>query len=232
MVRTEDAVIARYKHSGEHFELLVDPDLAMDLRSGKHVNINELLAIDTVFKDARKGEEKSELIVEKVFGTKDISKIAKKIVSEGEVQLTTDQRRNMLEAKRKEIVNLISKNAMNPQTNAPHPPARIEIAMEEAKIHVDLFKNTNEQMSEIVKEIRKLIPISLEKVKIAVKISAEYSGKCAPILHHYDVQKEEWQSDGSLVAVLELAAGIKQDLMDELNKVTHGSVELKMIKEN
>jgi len=37
---------------------------------------------------------------------------------------------------------------------------RIENAMDEAKIHVDAFKSTEEQVTEIVKAIKKIIPIS------------------------------------------------------------------------
>ena len=79
MVKLEDAVIARLEHGGEKFELLVDPYIALDLKHGKDVKFEELLAADTVFKDARKGEEKSPESLKKVFGTTDISEVAKKI---------------------------------------------------------------------------------------------------------------------------------------------------------
>ena len=60
MVKLTDAVIARFEHSGERFEMLVDPYLAMDLKHGKEVSFDDLLAADTVFKDANKGDAKSE----------------------------------------------------------------------------------------------------------------------------------------------------------------------------
>ncbi|MAG18122.1 MAG: ribosome assembly factor SBDS [Candidatus Diapherotrites archaeon] len=229
MVRTEDAVIARYEHSGEKFEILVDPDLAMDLKHGKEVNFDDLLAIDTVFKDAKKGEDKSEETLQKVFNTTDAKEIAKRIIEEGEVQLTTDQRRAITEKKRKEIIAFISANAINPQTSAPHPVQRIENALNEVKFNVDLNKTVKEQVTEIVKEIKKILPISMEKMKIAVRIPAQFSGAASVILHKYGLEKEEWQNDGSLVAMLEIPAGIKQDLFNELNHLTHGDVETKII---
>ncbi|MFH1391643.1 MAG: ribosome assembly factor SBDS [Candidatus Diapherotrites archaeon] len=229
MVRTEDAVIARYERSGEKFEILVDPDLAMDLKHGKEVNFDDLLAIDTVFKDAKKGEDKSEEKLQEVFNTTDVKEIAKKIILEGEVQLTTDQRRAITEKKRKEIITFISANAINPQTSAPHPVQRIENALEEVKFNVDLNKTVKEQVTEIVKEIKKILPISMEKMKIAVKVPAQFSGAASVILHKYGLEKEEWQNDGSLVAILEIPAGVKQDLFNELNHLTHGDVETKII---
>lgn len=231
MVKMEEAVIARLEHSGHKFEVLVDPDLALELRKGSKVNFDELLAIDTIFKDAGKGEEASEELVKKVFGTTESHKVAERIIKEGHVQLTTEQRKKMLEQRRREVVNFIAQNALNPQTNAPHPVARIEHAMEEAKVQVDLFKGTQEQVQEIVKEIKKLIPISMEKLKVAVRVPASFSGKASAILHKYGVQKEEWQKDGALVAVLELPVGMKQELFNELNHLTHGDVETKILEE-
>ena len=77
MVKLEDAVIARIEHSGEKFEMLVDPYIAMDLKNGKEVSFDELLASDTVFKDANKGDVKSEDSIRNVFKTDDVKEIEK-----------------------------------------------------------------------------------------------------------------------------------------------------------
>ncbi len=231
MVKMEDAVIARFETKGEKFEMLVDPDLAMDLKEGRDVNFNDLLVIDTVFKDANKGDEKSEETVKEVFGTEEINAIAKKIILEGEVQLTTVQRRDMLEKKRKELISFIARNAVNPQTKTPHPPQRIENAIEEAKVQIDFSKSVKEQIPEVMKELRKLIPISLEQLKIAIKVPAIHAGKVGHALHKYKLQKEEWQKDGSLIAVIEIPAGMKQDLFNEINAITHGDIESKIMEE-
>ncbi|PIN98341.1 MAG: ribosome assembly factor SBDS [Candidatus Diapherotrites archaeon CG10_big_fil_rev_8_21_14_0_10_31_34] len=229
MVKVSDAVIARYEKEGEKFEILVDPDLSMDLKKGKTVDFNQLMAIDTIFKDSNKGTEASPETITKVFGTTEIEKVAEKIIRDGRVQLTTDQRKKMLEQRRKELIDFISRNAINPQTKTPHPPKRIENILEEAKIHVDPMKTVQEQLPEIMGKIKKLIPISMEKIKIAFKIPAEHAGKATHVLHKYGLKQEEWQSDGSLVAVLELPAGAKEDLLNDLNHLTKGNIESKIM---
>ncbi len=230
MVRLEDAVIARLDTQGERFEILVDPDLAMRVKHGETVNVEDLLVIDSIFKDARKGDVKSEERIKAIFKTTNLYELSKKIILEGEVQLTTQQRREIVEQKRKEIIATIAKNAINPQTKAPHPPQRIELAMEEAKIQVDINKPVKDQVQAVLKEIRKLIPISIENFRIAVKIPAEFTGKGNVILHKHKLEKEEWQNDGSLIAVIEIPAGTKQDLFNELNHLTHGTVETKLLE--
>jgi len=230
MVKLEEAVIARMEKGEEKFEILVDPELALKLKKGDSVSFNDLLAIDTVFKDAKKGSTQSPGALQKAFGTDDTNEIAKKIILDGDVQLTTEQRREMREVKRREIIAIISKNAVNPQTNAPHPAKRIEIALEEAKIHVDDNKSAEEQANAMLKELKKILPISFEKQQVAIKAAAQQAGRVSAFLHKYSIKKEQWLNSGELVAVVELPAGMVAEFVNELNHLTHGDIETKILE--
>jgi len=228
MVKVDDAVIARLERFGHKFEVLVDPDLSLDVKHGKDVPIENLVAIERVFKDSKIGDEQSAETIKKSFGTNDMKEVVYKIIKEGEVHLTTEQKRAMLEKKRLEIVNFIARNAANPQTKTPHPIVRIELAMEQAKVHIDAFKSVEEQAESIVVAIRHIIPISFDKVHFAIKVPAQYSGKCSAIIHKFEIKKEEWLNDGSLAAEFILPSGAKQDLLNDLNSATHGEVIVKI----
>lgn len=229
MVKVDEAVVARLEKFGHHFEILVDPNIAMSVKHGKDFDLESLLASDLVFKDAKSVEKQSPELFKKTFGTEDLKEIVVKIIKEGEVQLTTDQRRAMTEKKRLEVIHFISRNTINPQTKTPHPPQRIENAMEQAKIHIDPFKGVDEQVNVIVTAIRRIIPISMEKIEFAVKIPATYAGRCSAIIHKYEIKKEEWLNDGSLAAQFVLPAGAQSDLMNELNSATHGEIIVKIM---
>ncbi|MBN2067718.1 MAG: ribosome assembly factor SBDS [Candidatus Diapherotrites archaeon] len=230
MVKLEDAVTARLQSHGEKFEILVDPDLALKLKKGEKVNFDSLLAVGTVFKDAAKGEAQSPEAMNKAFGSADVAVAASKIVMQGTVHLTTEQRRAMKEAREKELIEFISRNAVNPQTKAPHPPKRIENALAEAKVRIDESKSIEEQLPSILKELKKAIPISMEQLQIAVKVGPEHSGRASSVLHRFKVVKEQWQNDGSVISVIELPAGMRQDFLNELNNVCHGSCETKILQ--
>ncbi len=231
MVRLEDAIVARYEHGGHRFEILVDPNAIDDIKSGKIENVIDYMVIDEIFKDAHKGDRASEELVKEVFGTTDVNEVAKTIVKKGQVQLTTEQRRKMLEEKKKRIVMEIARNAINPQTGAPHPPQRIELAMEEAKVHIDPLKSVEEQVPMVLKALRPLIPIRFEKVKIAVKLSGDMYGKAyGEISKMGTILKEEWLSDGSWIGVIEIPAGMQGEFLDMLNKKTHGNVQTKILR--
>lgn len=230
MVKMDEAVIARLEKGGHAFELLVDPHLAVEVKHGKEADLGDLLAVERVFKDARKGDEQGKDVVQKVFSTTDMKEVAKKIIQHGEVQLTTEQRRALLEKKKAEIFDFISRNAINPQTKTPHPPQRIQNAMEQAKVHIDAFKSTEEQVDEIVRALKPIIPVSMEKIDFAVKIPAQHAGKCSAIIHKFEIKGEQWLNDGSLAAEFRLPAGLKQDLLNKLNSATHGDIVVKIIE--
>jgi ribosome maturation protein SDO1 len=227
MVKIDEAVIARITKNGHKFEVLVDPYLAMDVKHGKTVDFSELLADDKIFKDSSKGDLAAPETIKESFNTDEVNAVTKKIIEDGEVQLTTAQRKEFLERKEAEIVSIISKNAINPQTKTPHPPARIRNAMEQAKVHVDAFKSNEEQIKIIVNAIKRIIPVSMENVKFAVKIPGTHAPKVSGILHKYDIKKEQWLNDGSLAAEFELPVGLKQELISSLNSATHGDIILK-----
>jgi ribosome maturation protein SDO1 len=231
MISLEDAVIARLEYYGEHFEILVDPDMAADFKRGEAIEVQEILAVEEVFKDAKRGDKASEEAMMKAFNTTDILDAAAIIIRKGHVQLTAQQRKEMTEEKRKKIVATITREAINPQTKLPHPARRIEIAMEEAKIHIDPFKSVDEQVNTVLKAIRIKIPIRFERVQVAIKIPGDFSGKVYNVIPEFGkTRKEEWQQDGSWVAIVEIPGGMQDNFYRKLNELTHGQVETKLLK--
>lgn len=230
MVSLDNAVIARYKHGKKIFEILVDPEGADQIRSGAEVEIEEVLAADEILVDAAKGKKATEEDLMEVFSTTDVREIAREIIKEGELQLTTDQRRKKIEEKRKMVVERIAQISINPQTNTPHPPTRIEIAMNEAKVHIDPFKSIDELVSETVKALRPIIPIKIEEIEIAVKIPAAYTGQVYELKRNFEVMKEEWQKDGSFIAVVKVPSGMRDELFSFLNRITRGDAETKIVR--
>jgi ribosome maturation protein SDO1 len=231
VVSLEDAVIARLHKGADRFEVLVDPHEAEHIMEGKTEGILSALAIDAVFSDSKKGTHASAESLQKNFNTTDITVIAKEIIQKGEIQLTTEQRHEMVEQKKKRIVDLIVRNAMDPKTKTPHPRTRIELAMTEAKVHIDPFKSVNQQMKTVIEALRPIIPISMEHARVSVKIPPEFVGKAYGAVRSFGtLEREEWQSDGSWIGIVKLPAGMQADFYDRLNTLTKGNVETRVLK--
>jgi ribosome maturation protein SDO1 len=230
MVSVDNAVVARFSKGGEHFEVLVDPESALSLREGHDIDLDAVLAVEEVFKDASKGEKASDERLKKTFGTIEHAVIARQIIAEGELHLTSQQRRRLQELKRKQLIVAIASNAINPQTGLPHPPQRIENALEEAKFNVDPFKSVDEQMTTALKAIRPLIPIRFEEVNVAVMVPARYAAKSQGSIQRFGkVVKQEWQHDGSWIGVIRFPAGLQNDFYELVNRLSRGEAQTRIL---
>lgn len=233
MVNVDDAIIAKLESYGEHFEILVDPDLAAEYRDpdGKEVNVEDILAVEEIFKDSKKGDLAAEDAMNKVFGTTDSLEVAAQILEKGHVQLTAQQKRDMQEEKRKLVINKIARESINPQTGYPHPPKRIETAMEEAKVKIDPFVSVNQQVEVALKAIRPLIPIRFEKVKMAVKLPGNVAGHAYSSIKSFGkIEQEEWQQDGSWIGIVELPGGLQDKFSGKMAEISNGNAETRLIK--
>jgi len=230
MTSLDNAIIAWYEHEGKRFELLVDPDKAYMYKEGKKKDLNNILVSEEVYADAKKAERQKSSLVEKVFGTTDIYKVLEKILTDGHIQLTTEMRRKKLAEKKKQIIAIIAREAIDPRTNAPHPIVRIENAMEQARIQIDPFKHPKDQLPAVIKSLKKILPMKVEKVRVAVKIPAQYVYNCYSVIKSQGLKKEEWTSAGDLIAVVELFAGMKGEFLERLAHLTNGTIESKDMK--
>jgi ribosome maturation protein SDO1 len=225
MVTVEKAIIAKLEKEKQRFEILVDAEMAYDLRSGKSISIQNMLAVNQVFTDARKGDKAGPAELQKAFGTTDAVKIAEQIVKAGDIQLTTDFRRKKVEEKRKAIATLISRVGIDPRTRTPHPPERILNAMEQTHVNIDAFKPPEQQMDEALKAIKPVLPISIEEIEITAEIPAQFSGGVYRAIREYGQHSEQWVGD-KLVIKIKIPAGLKDKFYSQLAGLTKGEVRI------
>ena len=222
--------VVRHQTGGEKFEILVDPDKGLLYKKGEMGEVANVMMADFIFTDARKGEKASADKLMKIYETSDPYEVAKIMFEKGTFQLNAQQRKEMVEQKLRQIINLISKTYVDPKTKLPHPPVRIENAMEDAKISIDPFIEAEEQLQDIVQALRSSLPMSSESLQIALKIPAEYTGKSYGTVKNYGtIKREEWQTNGSWVAVVEIPAALQMELLDKLGKETQGNVQSKIV---
>ena len=234
MISLDEAVTARLESHGARFEVLIDPDAALAIKRGEFDGeLEDVIAAEDVFENASRGDRPAEEDVEEVFGTTDPLEIIPEVVKRGDIQITAEQRREMQEQKRKQLINTITRNAVNPQMDdAPHPPERIERALEEAGFQIDPMETVEEQVDDALDALRPVIPIRFDEVTIAVQLPADYAGSGqAKIREFGDLEREEWQNDGSWVGVVTFPAGLQNDFYDLANEVSSGEADTRIIKE-
>ncbi len=220
MVSLDNSVLARMEKGGKRYELLVDPEMVDDFKNDPDsINIDEFLAMDEVFHDARGGERPTEEAIENTFGTQDILEIAKTILTKGSIQLTTNQRKAIVEKMRQKIIHHIHSQAVDPKTKSPHPVTRIELALEESRYSVDPFKKLELQIKDAVDKLKVLIPLSFDTMRLAFKVPGSAYGSAMRVLRSYHV-KDGWLEDGTWACVIEIPAGMKGEIIGQIMKVS------------
>jgi len=219
--------IARIKKAGKHFEIIVDLDEALKFKKGES-NFIEAEG-DRIFTDSKKGQVPSEKDLKEAFGTTDINEIVKKIVKGGEVQTTQEHRDAEQEKKFRQIVDFISRNAIDPQSGNPITSERIKNAIEQSKVNI---KNTSveNQINDVLAEISKIIPIKIETKHVRIVVPAMHTGKVYGLISQYK-ENEKWLDNGDLEVKVKVPSGIIIDFYEKLNNVTHGSAITEEIKE-
>lgn len=227
MVSVDEAVIANLRRDGDNFEVLVDCEKAMEFRKG-NANISDVLAVEEIFKDARKGEKAANL--EKTFGTEDVREIAKQIVKKGNVQLTTKYRKRLIEEKKRQVISKISRYAMDPQTKNPIPKKRIELGLEQINYNFDPFKSTEEQVRGVIEALKPVLPISTETQKIKIIFPPKYAPKAYGVVSRYGkIVKDMWLNNGSWLCEIEIPAGTREKLFSDVNSLTQGSADIRIM---
>jgi ribosome maturation protein SDO1 len=219
--------IVRLNIDGNKFEILVKPDPALEYKLGKRTDLSNVLISDEIYSDANKGSRVGIEKLVKYFNTTDPTEISKQILSRGELSLTTEQRRKMVEEKKKQIVQYINKNFVDPKTHIPHPPMRIESAMDQARLIIDPFKRAEEQIKVILDSLRKILPLKSESVRLTIIVPPQFSAQSYSVLKTVgNFNTEQWLSDGSLKVIIEINAGMKGAILDRIGSVTKGSAHV------
>jgi ribosome maturation protein SDO1 len=103
--------------------------------------------------------------------------------------------------------------------------------LNQVKISIDPFKSADEQAKDVIEELRTLLPIKMEQMRVAVKVLAEFGAKGYGAIKGYGtITREEWQADGSLVAVVEMPAGLYGPFVERLGRITQGTIQTKVLK--
>ncbi len=225
-----DTTLVKYSYEGEKFELLVKPDPALDYKLGKKKDLSAVLVSDEIYTDSKKGTKPGNEKLLKAFKTEDLAEIAQIILQKGDLNLTTDQRRKMIDEKRKQIVEFIAKTYVDPKTHLPHPPLRVEQAMKDARVSVDPQKTVDEQVKDIVEKLRSIIALKSENLQLEIIVPAQYASQSYSVLKSVgSLKKEEWQNNGSLKAILEIPAAARPNVIDRLGSITKGSATVEVM---
>ena len=93
------------------------------------------------------------------------------------------------------------------------------------------FRNIDEQVKDIVEKLRPIIALKSENIVLEISIPAQFVAQSYTVLKSTGtLKKEDWQSNGSLKAILEIPAGARPNVIDRLGSITKGTATVEASK--
>ena len=222
--------LVRYKVGGKHqFEIMVKPGTVLKYREGKIESLDAVLFSDMVFSNQSKAERANDSDLKDAFQTTDAHACCKIILEKGEYQMSTAERKEKLEQKRKGIVNYLHKYYTDPRTKLPHPVARIEGAIQDKKIRIDMDLPAEKQAQDMVSKLVELIPLKKSEMEGTVVVPHKHVGVVSGFIRKYvTVKNENYDGHGCTMEVT-LVPGDYDTLMKELQRATNGEYQFDIV---
>ncbi|MCG3216458.1 MAG: ribosome assembly factor SBDS [Candidatus Heimdallarchaeota archaeon] len=223
--------IVRYEKHGRRYEMLVNPQPAWMFIQGEEVEIDDIFEVYDIYENISRGVKATQDDVDVAFENMTDREMAIKILRDGKLQLTADQRNEILKEKRAEIVDFIHIHCINPRENTPIPKDRIDKAIIDLGVNISYKEEAKNQALEIIDLLKPVMPIRLESIKLAIKIPPTYTGSLyGYVISAGNLIQEEWLTDGSLAVLIQIPSGTQADFLEQITSRTKGKAQVKVLE--
>lgn len=220
--------VVKYKFEKTTFEALFKPGCALKVREGKLGISNATFADEVFIAPHTKGVIAKQPELAKAFPGKSGIDILQVIAEKGEIQYSTEERRQLVEEKKKRIVEYIHKYYCDPTTNNPHPVNRINNALDQMKIQIDIDGPMDKELKEVEKRINDVLPCKRLEVEVIVTIPNDFCKQADQAMKKYGriaSQCPEGQSKKYTVCIV---PGDFDLLSKDLARATRGNYQIDM----
>ena len=206
MANIDESFEVRYKKAKEMFQVLVDFERLEDFKKRpEEINVYDVLSDTKIFKDQKRGELASQNTLNEIFNNLSEEEILKEILIKGECQIPTSYLNKKREEKKRQVISYICENAINPASKMKYTPTMLESEVNKIKYNFNPNTGFEKQAEEMIKLLKKIIPISVDKVLMKIEVPAQYAGAFyGPFRQFGKIEKEYYDNSGNLRIHLEI----------------------------
>jgi len=167
------SLVVKFKKGNSTFEVLTKVGSMEPYRAGE-LNIDQVLEVEEIFKNASKFDKIKSSLLKKTFGTDNKRECILTILNEGTYPLSKKELQQKVQTRRGEILNYLHKYYHEPLkdgTSRPHPLTRLDGVLQDMKINIDPHMSVNQQIKSIIKPLPEYLPVKpmnpphLEKIQ-------------------------------------------------------------------
>lgn len=216
--------MVRLKKGKKTFEILTHHGTVEPFREGK-LGWDKVPVADRVFKNSSKGEVFTDAELIEAFETANVEEVMKQIAMKGELQTNAADRAKAVADKRKQIVQYLHKNYLNPKTKKPHPVLDLENALEVVKLRVDPDAPVDAQVKSVFSKLLEIIPLKKSEMEGKLVVPHSVLGQAQGVIRKYcQISSENYTSDGVAMQV-SVVPGDYDVFIKELSSVTKGDFQ-------
>lgn len=224
-----DVQLVRYKQGKFSFEIMTKPGTVRLFLEGK-LGWDKVLSADAIFTNAKKGNIAKSSDLTKVFGTDDVNKCAEIMVRQGDHQVSAQERKEDISQRKREILAYLHKTYTD-QTGLPHPLTRLEVAVTESKVKIDLSRSVHVQAEEIVKKMLGVLVFRKGTSQYSVSVPKQYRTSVGAIVNKFSPSlHKEIRGADNITWKMSLSLGDVDRFLLEMNSVTEGNFTLEKIE--
>jgi len=216
--------LVRFSKGKKRFEVMTKDGSVRKFRNGK-LGWGNVLVADQIFTDSKKGNVAKSKDLHEVFGTDDLQTCLRTIVTDGDLQISAEERKEDFAAHRRKVIAYIHKTYVD-GGNLPHPISRLEAVIDEAKVRLDPRENPEKHGEDIVSKLRGTLVFKKNTVEYTIIVGHAYAKKAQGVVYKLaDVRKESWDAEGC-TWILNVPNSQFDGFLSALNKLTQGDFTL------
>ncbi|XP_055684120.1 ribosome maturation protein SBDS [Lutzomyia longipalpis] len=229
-IRLTNVAVVRMKKGGKRFEIACYKNKVISWRNNVEKDIDEVLQTHTVFTNVSKGQVAKKEDLMKAFGIEDQTEICKRILANGELQVSDKERHTHLDSLFKDIATIVTDKCVNPDTKRPYPVSMIEKAMRDVHFSVKPNRNSKQQALEVITLLKESIPIERARMRIKIVVGGKEARKIREKVLQLapTVEQEDWTS-GTLSLICLIDPGHFRAVDEIVKGETHGSGSLELL---
>jgi ribosome maturation protein SDO1 len=183
IVKLTNVAIVRFRKKNRKAEIACYKNKVIDWRNGNEDNIDNVIQIDQIFSNAIQGTIAGEGLLKKLFNTADKSVIIKKILDEGDLQVSQKEREVLAENAFQEVVKILTKKLIHPKSKRLFSDEAIKNALKNINFKADFNMGSKKQAFKAMKKLEKLffvvrtpflVEIHFEELEFLKDNSIEY----------------------------------------------------------
>ncbi|KAK8812185.1 hypothetical protein WA158_007419 [Blastocystis sp. Blastoise] len=222
---SKDTSVIKYKVGKNRFEIVITRGTHKDFKEGK-LKINNICETNVIFSNAEKGTKASQEEIKASFPEMTEIQILEKIAHEGELQLSTEERREAIDMKKRQICEYISKTYVDPTNNGALPSTRVMNAINNIKgLQLDINKSAQDQAVDIVKKLSSVLNLKKNETSGILTISMMYYAKCLGIIKKWCRIRKERPSGDNFLLEIAFASTDMVEFFNQLTQLTGGDYQ-------